>query len=203
MTTLSPSATNQEALRKIDEIHEILSAGDQIALSRKKMCLIGLLILSIPLIEWATQSLTFGFDFGDHASFKITLVHIGFYWGLSRLMSLAWRNDGHREDRHPIVRKAFAIIRPYWMSCAAVSVAFVMAGQPEFIYPVILILMGILFNLYGRFSSRTVLAVSWSYIVLGALAIAFMNRLPEWTGYALNVYQGLSFIGMGLSRGSR
>jgi len=72
-------------------------------------------------------------------------------------------------------------------------------GEPgRFMLPFVLILVGILFNLYGRFSLKIISWISWSYIFLGLL-YGFLTQYEATRNMWMFVttYWGLSYIVMG------
>lgn len=70
-------------------------------------------------------------------------------------------------------------------------------GQIDLISPVVLILTGTLFVLYGQFSSRIVNVVAWANIIAGLIGIYATTYMIDHLWIYLVMYQGLTFIVMG------
>jgi hypothetical protein len=190
---------NSEALKKIEEIHSVIAGSNRAILSGERMMVTGALVTLIPLIEWLTHSLTFGYAPLLNSAAAITAIHIAFYWGL---FSLAGRTMPFKKlDRsklHPLIQKAFSVSKPFTVALIGMIVAFVAIGQDQLIYPMVFILLGFLFSLYGRFSIPAVTYIAWSYILLG-IAYAYLTKFHiENLAVLFGLYNGLSLVAMGL-----
>jgi hypothetical protein len=163
------------------------------------MIVIGVMVALIPLIEWATQGLTFGHDFGSKAGPIITIVHILFYWGTFSLVGrLLPFKRADRTSLHPLIGKAFSVYRPIMVSMIGVSIALSVIEQYALIYPMILLLLGIIYSIYGRFSIPQISYIAWAYI---AAALSYIYLSPNESSHLwmfFTTFQGLSLILMGL-----
>lgn len=188
----------KEAMEKIDEINTIIQSSNRAIFSGERMMVIGALVALIPVIEWVTHHLTFRYDFGSHADLIVTMVHTVFYWGLFTFVGRAMPfKKLDRGNLHPLIRRAFSVGRPLVVSIIGVVFVFSAIDQPQLIHPVVFLLLGILFILYGKFSIPAVTCIAWSYIVVG-LAYALLTRysFPNMWVY-FTVYNGLSYVLMG------
>jgi hypothetical protein len=74
---------NSEALKKIDEIHSVIAGSNKAILSGERMMVTGAMVAMIPLIEWLTHSLTFGYAYLTKFHIENLSVFFGVYNGLS------------------------------------------------------------------------------------------------------------------------
>ena len=190
----------QQALKKIDEIHSIVQASNRALVSGKLILIYGSMFILIPPFGYATQWLTFGHDFGPYQAIYLPLANGFFFWGLAILIGkLPFLKDRKTPDSplHPLIRKAFSMVRPISVSLAGIIIVLSVTGQARFIYPMIFIILGILFSIYGKFSSPQWGVMAWAYI-FGGLLFFYLRSLeiPLLDFYFL-VFQGLSYLAMG------
>ncbi len=190
---------SNEALKKINEIHQVIKGSNKAIFSGERMIINGVLVALIPIIEITTSYLTFGYDFGEKSGLKIALIHTIFYWGLfATVGKLSPFKKTNRIEQHPLINKAFSIGRPFLVSIIGLIIALSVIGQFQLIHPVVFVLLGLLFNLYGKFTIPAVNYIAWSYTVLGIVyAILSTEHVPHLWIY-MTVYNGLSYIVMGL-----
>ena len=190
---------SKEALDKINEIHNVIESSNKALFSGDRMITIGVLVCLIPLIEMGTHHLTFGHDFGENGGLIISLIHTAFYWILFSSIG-KWRKNGKKENQdqqHPLIKKAFGLGRPFVVCIIGLVIVLSMVGQYQLIHSVTLILLGLLFNLYGRFTIPAVTYISWSYILIGLIYAALSNQHFHNLWIAVLLYNGISYIVMG------
>lgn len=189
----------QEALKKINEIHSIMESSNRALISGERMMAMGALIALIPILEISTQGLTFGYELGPNGGLIIMLVHIIFYWGLfSGLSKILPYKKKSAQDQHPLIKKAFSLKTPFMVCIFGVMVAFAAIGKYEFIHPIVFVLLGLMWSLFGRFTIPAVTYIAYSYIGLGLIYL-YLNQMsiPYLWAYMV-VYNGLSYFAMGL-----
>lgn len=187
-----------EALKKIEEISKVMESSNRAIFSGERMIVIGIIVALIPVIEWATHSLTFGYDFGNQAPLIIIAIHTVFYWALftfvGRVLPI---KKMVRNELHPLIQKAFTVSKPFMV--ALIGMIFMLAAieQYQFIHPIVFILLGFLFSIYGRFSIPAVSYIAWSYIIVG-LVCTYLTRFNLPTAWIyFTTYNGLSLVAMG------
>lgn len=188
-----------EALLKINEIHNVIEGSNKAIFSGERMMVIGAMLLLIPVIEVASQGLSFGADFGDNAGIIIMAIHTLFYWGLFSVVGKILPFKGFkREENHPLIKKAFSLKTPFIVCIFGVMFAFAAIQQWQFIHPMVFVFLGLMFSLYGKFTIPAVSYIAYSYIGLGFVYIYLTQfHIPNLWIYML-VYNGLSYIAMGL-----
>jgi len=190
---------SNEALLKINEIHKVIESSNKAIFSGERMIVTGAIVTIIPVIEVATHYFTFGHDFGENAGLIISLIHTFFYWFLFTMVgkfSPYKKTDPNQQ--HPLIQKAFSLSRPFFVSIMGMIVALSVTGQFQMIHPFVFILLGLLFNLYGRFTINAMTYIAWSYIVIGFIyTVLTKYQIPNLWIY-MTIYNGLSYVAMGL-----
>ena len=188
-----------EAMKQIDEIHRVIEGSNKAFFSGERMIVTGLMVALIPAIEWATRFLTFGVEAIANSGAAITLIHTAFYWGLFSLVGrLLPFKKMDRTQLHPLIQKAFSISRPFMFALIGTIFSLAAIGQGQLIHPMVFILLGFLFSLYGRFSIPAVSHIAWSYLVAG-VGYAYLTKFNlEHLWIAFVIFQGLSLVVMGL-----
>jgi len=164
----------QEALNKINEIHSIMESSNRALFSGERMMVMGALIALIPVLEIFSKGLTFGYEVNDVA---IMVVHIVFYWGLFSMIGkvLPYKKKS-AQDLHPLIKKAFSLKVPFMVGIFGTMIAFAMVGKFELIHPVVFVLLGLMWCVFGRFSIPAVTYIAYSYIGLGLVYIYLRKK---------------------------
>jgi len=191
----------QEAAEKIDEMNTIIQSSNKILFSGKLMVSLGVLIFTFPLIGYYTQWLTFGHDFGPLEGIYLPVANAFFFWGLSLAVSFFFNRFKEvgiaREPAHPLIRKAFSILGPVCFSIAGIIIVFSLAGLWKYIYPMIFIILGLLFSIYGKFTVPAMVYIAWSYVFAGLLFIYLRKYDIPFLDLYFMAYHGLSYVAMG------
>ena len=188
-----------EAMKQIEEIHKVIRSSNRAVFSGERMMVIGFMVCLIPVIEWLTEGLTFGSEAISSQPMLISLIHIVFYWGIFSIAGRALPfKKLDRNELHPLIQKAFSVSRPFMVALFGIIFSFVAIGQGQLIHPMVFVLLGFLFSIYGKFSIQAVSIVAWTYIVGGVL-YAYLTKfnLPHLWIY-FTAYNGLSLIVMGI-----
>ena len=190
---------HNEALKKINEIHGVIEGSNKALFSGERMMVIGAMLTLIPVVELTTDGLTFGHEFGENAAMIIMALHSLFYWGLFAAVGkmLPFKKFG-REENHPLIKKAFSLKTPFIVCIFGVMFALAAVHQYQFIHPMVFVFLGLMFALYGKFTIPAVSYIAYSYIGLGFVYIYLTQfHIPNLWIYLL-VYNGLSYIAMGM-----
>lgn len=200
MNTTANESTNlqQEALNQIAEIHKVIEGSNKALFSGERMMVMGVLITLIPLIEKMTTYLTFGHDFGPDAGMIIALIHTAFYWTLFTVVGrLLPFKKSTQANSHPLIQKAFSLSRPFMISIFGLIFVLSLVNQFQLIHPMSLILLGLMFSLYGRFTIPAVTYIAWTYIFIGLAYAAVSNQNIPGLWIYLTAYNGISYFVMG------
>ncbi|MEQ1876445.1 MAG: hypothetical protein ABL958_07350 [Bdellovibrionia bacterium] len=189
-----------EALKQIAEIAGVLKASNTLMFPGRGIMALGLGVLLVPLIALPTKWLTFGMDYGPNKMIIIAILHVVFYFfyfnGIRWAVRHIWK-ENPMEKAHPVVANSLAIEKPIIVSIAGVILIFAPIGQAHLAYPMVYILLGILFNLYGRLSKPLVLWISWSYILFGLVFAALSVYQNDDMWLPFNTYLGATLFIMG------
>lgn len=191
-----------EALRQIAEIASVIKSSNTLSFPGRSVLALGIGVLLVPLIEYPTQRLTFGYDFGDNYLVAIAIIHVVFYFIYFNGIRFAIRklfNEDPAAESHPLLARSLAMERPIIVAIAGSILVLVPIGQGHLAYPFVFILLGILFNLYGRLSRPVIFYISWSYIFLGFLYAALSVYQSHEMWLPFNTYMGSTLIVMGYS----
>ena len=189
----------KEALEKINEIHGVIESSNRGIFSGEKMIVIGALVTLVPVIEMALSQLNSLFHGGDAAPILMilhTVFWMALFYGVGKVMP--WKVKGS-QTMHPLIEKAFSLKTPFMLCIFGIMVTFASIGRYEFIHPLVLVVLGLMFSLYGRFTIPAVTYIAYSYIVLGFiyLYVSQMQVIPNLWIYIV-VYNGLTYVLMGL-----
>jgi hypothetical protein len=186
----------QEALLKINEIYQVMESNNKVIFSGEKLIAIGIYLLLIPFLEIFTNYLTFGLV-GDKPV-AVGLIHFLFYlFSIQLISKFEFKEKSNHSVAHPLIQKAFQIGKPFYYSIIGIIVALLVIGQAQLAHPVVFILQGLLFNLYGRFSIPAVSWIAWSFIVVGiGYALLTPYQISNLWIYML-IYNGLAYVAMG------
>lgn len=188
-----------EALQKIDEIHRVIESSNRGIFSGERMMVNGFLVALIPILEILTQGLTFGHKFGDNTVAIMMAIHFVFYWLLFKgVMKAIPYKKTNPSQQHPLINKAFSLGKLFGLTIFAVAVVLCLTKQYQLIHPMVFIILGLMFSIYGRFTVPMVSYIAYSYIAFG-LVYLYLNQfeIPYLWAYMV-VYNGLSYIVMGL-----
>lgn len=165
---------------------------------RKKLnlAIMGTLILLVPIIGYLTKWLTFGYDFGKNKVLIITLLNTFFYWGLAtffiRIFCKRWTK---KRNLPQLIQNAFSITQPILVAILGVIIIFSLNNLGNLIYPIVLVLLGIMYSVFGKFSLKTVLYLAYSHIVLGLLDLYISSKYDiSYQHFIFMAYQGISYI---------
>jgi len=188
----------ETALRQIDDIYNIIQNNLKAVISGPLMIATGLGIMVIPAFEWLFSYTLDPFlsTFAYHAMVAF-LLRTAFYWtsfySLSKYFDL-------RNRKNPLIEKIFNGIGKFFpMVALSTAAALAFAGHASLISPIILILVGCLFLFFGQFSLPVVRLNAYNLIIAGIAGILLTTlNIPHLWMY-LVIYEGLSFVIMGLA----
>ena len=195
---------NKELKQHIQYISEALEASNQAFFSGLHMILAGIGILFIPLIEWVFLYVL-NFKLWQHytqiPTVNITL-HFLFYWFMFYLIHrFADYITGQKTVLigHPLIQKAFDVHKPIVYSILGIVIVFLAMDYGQLIFPMVFILLGIMLNLYGSFSTKVIYYTSWSFILVGLVGVLISKVDVNYLWMIGTSYLGLSYMVMGYS----
>lgn len=101
---------------------------------------------------------------------------------------------------HPIIVRAFSIWKPLMVSIVGVAYLLSTGGYTDIVFPICLLLMGVGYNLIGRFSLYVIERVSWLYIIVALFIIMIGEKnLFVSSQHIFFVLSGVTYIYMGIA----
>ena len=187
----------QEAILKIQEFQKIINNSNRIFISSKQMLAIGFGLLCIPILELTMDNFTFGKGLGQNITPFFpgikAVLYGSIFWSFGKLFP-----NPKPKTLNPIIKKTFGIQVPFVAAIIAAGIGLGFTNNRELVYPIVFILLGIFYNLLGRFSNNSLSIVSWLYIIAGPLYMYLISfNIPHlWTYFI--VFHALTciFIGM-------
>ncbi|HJO94312.1 MAG TPA: hypothetical protein QF753_13000 [Victivallales bacterium] len=189
----------EEALKQIEAINAVINSSNKILFSGKRLIVSGIILLFVPLIEYITCYFTFGVKILGNPVINIIIQIIFFYLVFFVCIHISKKkNEVKKQIKNPIIAKAFGIHNTIIIAMFASAIVLAAIGSGELIFPLIYIFLGLLFNLFGRFTNKVVTVISWSYIILGLLYMGVASY-SFYLWMVFMVYLGISYIIMGAS----
>lgn len=190
---------SEEAIQKIHEISNLLKSSNQGLFSGRQMMVSGALVVLAPVFATLLEIALRYFEISARTrSLIATAATVIVFLALGSYSSKKVRTlPTTRPPLHPLITKAFEVTRPTIL--AVVGIVFVLGwtGRGDLIYPFVLILIGLMFSVFGKFSIRAVTYIAWSYIALGLLFFYLLQfKIPYLALYFLG-YNGISYFVMG------
>ena len=190
-----------DAIKQIESIKDVIDSSNKMFFSGKKLIVLGVLLLLIPIIEYSTQWMTFGFqDMSTpvvNAIVHVVVYYLIFYVIVKIICKL--KKNKHFGTPNSVISKAFAVHTPIIYTMLAAVVILIAIGHGALAFPVVFLFLGILFNLFGRFTNNTIMNVSWSYIVLGLIYMVLTVFSISYLWVFFIVYLAVTYIIMGVS----
>ncbi len=185
---------HKEALAQIELMHQLVSGNDKLFFSGRNIIVIGVILcLVVPCESVFTPLLA-----GINSPLQI-LVRIAFYWALSWLgIRLFAKKEVSNVNLTPTLQSVLTLHNVILQILILLDIALAIGGFSDLILSFNLILLGLLFNLFGRFTFKVLIGVAWSYIVLGLASLALHQFLPDWSWIVELYYLGISYVAMGV-----
>ena len=183
-----------EAISAIESIQSLIKSSNKAFVSPRQMMVIGVAILMVPILELMISQISLDSHlygtFGPWANSLPRMLFYGFgFYYLGKKVS-----EPESKPINPLIAKAFSIERSFLFSCFSVAIALIAIDKGVLIYPFIFILMGLYYNLLGKFINKSFILASWFYLVLGPFYIYLtkfgLSHLWMW----FLVLHGLSYI---------
>lgn len=194
-----------QALAQLEEISRAITASNQYLLSRALLTSYGIVILLLPLIETATQYLTFGKYDRSENPIAFAVTHVAVYMmllfgtkaGVARLFK-----EEHVVAPHPILRRSLSLYKPVLAATILTCLCFLPMHYEYLIYPMVFVYLGIMFNFFGRFTNHFMYLISWSYILVGFVFVLLSPHSEPYLWMVFNTYLGTTLLCLGLKQKS-
>jgi hypothetical protein len=192
-----PSAEYDEALKQIEAINEAIESSHQFLMSGTVGVGFGLILIFVPFLENALQKCLPHLAWPNYlvSAFHV-LIYLAIFMLARIVIERIWPGDVVK-PAHPLLVQALSFHKPVVAATCGALFFLTSIGHQELFGPVVFMFIGIIFNIYGRFSSKFIVWISWSYILLGTIfgCLAPTGGPSLWIYFDL--YLGLSFVTIG------
>lgn len=184
-----------QAVQQINDIYTLIEGNLRTIIPWQTMLFTGLGVMAIPLIEYLLNMFIDPIIYGyPQHNAVIFLLRTVFYWAL--FFGIAQYTKKPKKNR--LLEKVFSIGRLFPIIPVTTAAALAYAGYSDLISPMVLILVGCLFALYGQFSSCIMRVVAWANILGGIIGILLAPCFGAHLWSYLVCYQGLTMVIMGI-----
>lgn len=184
----------KEALAQINLMQQVIQGNTKLLFSGRKTIAIGIILCLVPIFELGFSHLP------DSLNLWLQIIiRVVFYYLISLLaVKLTQRKQTAKHQLPPILQKSFELHSTILKTIALLDIALALGGYTDLILPLNLILIGLLYNLFARFTLKLLSYISWSYIILGLVSIALNNYIGSNTWIFELYYLGITYIIMGV-----
>lgn len=186
--------------QQISDIENTLKASGTYIFNGKKLIVAGLLFVFIPLIQylinisfWQTSFISNNISIGIfiNAISYIVLFKLAF------LITKTSKNHYYHPSINEYVEKAINLHDVILKTMFAVVIILSICGYGNLAFSFVYILLGFIYNLFGRFSLDIIRKVSISYIFIGLVSIFFTIEYSNILWQVMMIYLGITYIVMG------
>lgn len=154
-----------EALNKIEEINALIQASNEALLSPRYLYLYGIWLSVAPFCFWIIYRI---FGGGERVGIMSAVVFAILGLLVRKFMTKTPLTE--ETKLNPVIKKAFSLRLQMRVAFIGAIVILAITNQVTMMFPFFLLFIGLLFSIYGMFSSKIVTNFAWSYIVCGLLA---------------------------------
>lgn len=190
----------QEAIRRVDEIYALIKGNLKGALSGPLMLVNGAMIACIPIIEVLLNRTIDPILAGiapHNAAYILFAFKTAFYWGTFALAA-HFVSSRTPEVPNTLVNRLFELSKLFPLIFVTTGGMLALIGQSDLIAPILLIMIGTVFVIFGEFSSAIVSRIAWSDIIAGFAGIYLTTLGIAHLWAYLVIFLGLSFVLMGI-----
>jgi len=196
-----------EALEQLKLIQKVITASNTLTFSGKRLITVGILLILTPGIQFIlTKTLWkisyFNANSGSAGYNTGLVINILIYFVLFKLLTYSYcseeKRNRSRSAMNPTLKRLFDIHEVIIWTMVAIIIAEACFGQAYYILPMVFIFIGLLFNLFGRLTVKSVLVFSYSYIIIGVIYLCLTYHYIQFTWIIGLIYLGISYIFMGI-----
>jgi hypothetical protein len=203
------------AVKAIQNIHGYIHESTTLQFSASRLIAIGFCILLVPFIYVGVPVLLMDLRLTHHGIYNIvqyalpvpesaywefqyfvlqSVVCILFSLGVLKLSSPCL----FRNAQHPVLRKVTSVhsIALFAILFTAYALAFV--EKFELIIPTAMLVLGLLYFLYGQFSRKLIQAFGAIFLIFSFTNVLFLKFLPSAYSLMILFLPGFVFLGLGM-----
>lgn len=185
---------------QINNIENILKASGRYIFDGKKLIVAGVIFLLIPAIQYFINISFWEISFVYH-NIKIgILINVVFYIALFKiafLITKTTKNHRYHPSVNMYVEKAIDLYDVILKTMFATIMVLSICGFGNIAFSFVYIFLGLVYNLFGRFSLEIIRKISIGYIVIGIISIFFAKNYNDILWQLMMMYLGITYIVMG------
>ncbi|ACD30896.1 hypothetical protein [Francisella tularensis] len=190
----------QSLTEQINNIENTLKASGRYVFNSKKLIVAGVMFLLIPIIQYLINISFWKNSFiNNHIEIGI-FINIVFYIVFFKLVFRITRSS-KKYRYHPsinsYVKKAIDLHDVILKTMFTTIIVLPICGYGNLAFPFVYILLGLIYNLFGRFSLDIIRKISISYILIGIISIFFVKNYSNIYWQFMLIYLGITYIFMG------
>ncbi|AJI63688.1 hypothetical protein [Francisella tularensis] len=190
----------QSLTEQINNIENTLKASGRYVFNSKKLIVAGVMFLLIPIIQYLINISFWKNSFiNNHIEIGI-FINIVFYIVFLKLVFRITRSS-KKYRYHPsinsYVKKAIDLHDVILKTMFTTIIVLSICGYGNLAFPFVYILLGLIYNLFGRFSLDIIRKISISYILIGIISIFFVKNYSNIYWQFMLIYLGITYIFMG------
>ncbi|AHH46601.1 membrane protein [Francisella tularensis subsp. holarctica PHIT-FT049] len=190
----------QSLTEQINNIENTLKASGRYVFNSKKLIVAGVMFLLIPIIQYLINISFWKNSFiNNHIEIGI-FINIVFYIVFFKLVFRITRSS-KKYRYHPsinsYVKKAIDLHDVILKTMLTTIIVLSICGYGNLAFPFVYILLGLIYNLFGRFSLDIIRKISISYILIGIISIFFVKNYSNIYWQFMLIYLGITYIFMG------
>lgn len=185
---------HNQALAQIEQMQQVLQGNNKLLFSGRKTIVIGVILCLVPLFELGFSHLLANMNLTAQILWRVI-----FYYLISLIgVKLVSRKQIAPSPLPQTLQKAVELHSLILKTLVLLNIALAFGGYSDLILPLDLILIGLVYNLLGRFTLKLLSYVSLSYILIGVVVIGLNNHLASNVWLAEIYYLGITYIIMGI-----
>ncbi|KFJ63875.1 putative membrane protein [Francisella tularensis] len=190
----------QSLTEQINNIENTFKASGRYVFNSKKLIVAGVMFLLIPIIQYLINISFWKNSFiNNHIEIGI-FINIVFYIVFFKLVFRITRSS-KKYRYHPsinsYVKKAIDLHDVILKTMFTTIIVLSICGYGNLAFPFVYILLGLIYNLFGRFSLDIIRKISISYILIGIISIFFVKNYSNIYWQFMLIYLGITYIFMG------
>lgn len=192
-----------EALEQLKLIQKVITASNTLTFSGKRLIVVGILLILTPFIQIGIGKTFWKIPYFIHGNESLGMViNVLIYFVIFKAFTYTYKSEEcemrKKNTMNPTLKKLFDVHNVIIWTMIALIFALAFFASSLYIVPTVLIFLGLLFNVFGRLTIKSILWISYSYIVLGIFYICLGNHFAEYSWMIAVIYMGISYVVMGI-----
>ncbi len=185
---------HEQAIKQLELIKDVVNGSNKLLFSGGKLIVIGVILCLVPIFEIGLNQL-----FSQYSDILQIIYHAIFYIVISKIaIKLFVKKNQTKHTLPPLLQKSFDLHGVILYLVLFCDIAFIISKNYNLIMPINMVLFGLLFELFGRFSTTAVRIIAFTYFIIGVISMAFYPQLTINLWVYEIIYLGLGYIITGM-----